>query len=75
MWGVCVGVLVGGPTLPLGLPYPDGDEIIDLLVPANEVDKKTKEAQSLPKVLLHDIDVNWLQTIAEGTYASTDDTD
>ena len=26
------GVLVGGPTLPQGLPYPDGDEIIDLLV-------------------------------------------
>ena len=24
------GVLVGGPTLPRGLPYPDGDEIIDL---------------------------------------------
>ena len=23
------GVLVGGPTLPKGLPYPDGDEIID----------------------------------------------
>lgn len=60
------GVLVGGPTLPKGLPYPDGDEIIDLLVPANEVRAKKTEAETLAKVLLTDIDVNWLQVIGEG---------
>eukprot|EP00981_Chlorochromonas_danica_P001319 scaffold284_cov247-Ochromonas_danica.AAC.5 len=60
------GVLVGGPTLPNGLPYPDGDEIVDLLVPKHQVASKTAEAATLPKALLTDIDVNWLQTIAEG---------
>lgn len=60
------GVLVGGPTLPKGLPMPDGDEIIDLIVPNNLKKKKLIEAQLLPKVLLTDIDVNWLQTIGEG---------
>ena len=60
------GILVGGPTLPEGLPYPDGDEIIDLHVPPSQVHARTAEAATLPKVLLTDIDVNWLQTIAEG---------
>lgn len=60
------GVLVGGPTLPNGLPYPDGDEIIDLQVPAHLVQSKFAEAEKLPKALLTDIDVNWLQTIGEG---------
>jgi len=31
------GILVGAPTLPNGLPYPDGDEIVDLLVPKDQV--------------------------------------
>jgi len=60
------GVLVGGPTLPKGLPYPDGDEIIDLLVPASKLSALRAEAETLPKALLTDIDVNWLQTVAEG---------
>ena len=60
------GVLVGGPTLPKGLPYPDGDEIVDLHVPASQKETKTAEAAKLPKVLLTDIDVNWLQTVGEG---------
>ena len=60
------GVLVGGPTLPNGLPYPDGDEIVDLLVPKDQVSKLRAEAETLPKALLTDIDVNWLQTVAEG---------
>ena len=60
------GVLVGGPTLPQGLPYPDGDEIIDLLVHSDKRAAKIAEAATLPKVLLTDIDVNWLQTVAEG---------
>lgn len=60
------GVLVGGPTLPNGLPYPDGDELIDLQVPSHMVAAKRAEAEKLPKALLTDIDVNWLQTIGEG---------
>lgn len=63
---VSEGVLVGGPTLPLGLPFPDGDEIVDLLVPPSEAKAKMAEAYTLPKALLNDIDVNWLQVIAEG---------
>lgn len=60
------GILVGGPVLAKGLPYPDGDELIDLLVHPSELKAKQKEAETLPKVLLSDIDVNWLQTVAEG---------
>jgi 3'-phosphoadenosine 5'-phosphosulfate synthase len=60
------GRLVGGPTLPHGLPYPDGDEIIDLLVRPEKKAARVQEAEGLPKALLTDIDVNWLQTIAEG---------
>lgn len=63
---VIEGVLVGGPTLPLGLPYPDGDEIVDLLAPADKAAARRAEAETLPKALLNDIDVNWLQTVAEG---------
>lgn len=55
------GVLVGGPTLPNGLPYPDGDEIIDLVVPPSKLKQRLEEAKTLPKALLNDIDVNWLQ--------------
>ena len=60
------GCLVGGPSLPLGLPFPDGDELVDLHVPESERQKKQVEAEALPKALLTDIDVNWLQTIGEG---------
>jgi 3'-phosphoadenosine 5'-phosphosulfate synthase len=61
-----LGVLVGGPTLKNGLPYPDGDEIIDLHMSPARAKETRKLADSLPKALLTDIDVNWLQTIAEG---------
>ena len=60
------GILVGGPVLSHGLPYPDGDELVDLHVPKTSIEIKTKEAKLLPKVLLTDIDVNWLQVIGEG---------
>ena len=60
------GVLVGAPTLPNGLPYPDGDEIINLHLSKEIANSKLKYIHLLPKVLLSDIDVNWLQTIAEG---------
>lgn len=60
------GCLTGAPTLPNGLPYPDGDEIIDLHVTADKLAAKVKEAETLPKALLTDIDLNWLQVIGEG---------
>jgi 3'-phosphoadenosine 5'-phosphosulfate synthase len=61
------GILIGPPKVtPPGLPNPDGDLLIDLQVPAEEAPSKQAEAETLPKVLLTDIDLNWLQTIAEG---------
>jgi 3'-phosphoadenosine 5'-phosphosulfate synthase len=60
------GVLVGGPTLPKGLPFPDGDEIVDLHMTPSKASAARKLADALPKALLTDIDLNWLQTIAEG---------
>eukprot|EP01041_Mallomonas_annulata_P005359 gene5359-10710_t len=62
------GVLVGGPTLTNGLPYPDGDEIVDLLLRPEDAKRRRKEAEAegFPKALLSDIDLNWLQTIGEG---------
>jgi len=61
------GILHGAPKLtPPGLPNPDGDEIVDLHAPLELKEELKKEAESLVKVLLTDIDINWLQTIGEG---------
>eukprot|EP00903_Cladosiphon_okamuranus_P011445 g10782.t1 len=60
------GILTGGPTDPTGLPMPDGDEIIDLHVDPSEKAALTAFAETLPKVLITDIDLNWLQVIGEG---------
>ncbi|CAM9856248.1 unnamed protein product, partial [Phaeothamnion confervicola] len=60
------GILSGGNTDPTGLPMPDGDEIVDLHVPASLRAQRRAEAETLPKVLLTDIDLNWLQTVGEG---------
>jgi len=61
------GILTGAPKLtPPGLPNPDGDEIIDLHVAPEDRDAKIAEAATLPKVLLTDVDLNWLQVIGEG---------
>jgi hypothetical protein len=62
------GVLVGGPTLKNGLPYPDGDEMIELHIPPSKVKERLEEAQKLPKALLTDIDVNWLQVYPPAPY-------
>lgn len=35
-------------------------------LPCEQLNSKRTEAQSLPRVLLNDIDLNWLQTIGEG---------
>mmetsp|Transcript_32281 Transcript_32281/g.39632 ORF Transcript_32281/g.39632 Transcript_32281/m.39632 type:complete len:1156 (+) Transcript_32281:158-3625(+) len=61
------GILEGAPKLSApGLPNPDGDEIVDLHVPDNLKAERQREAEGLVKVLLTDIDLNWLQVIGEG---------
>uniref|UniRef100_A0A7S1FVZ2 Inorganic diphosphatase n=1 Tax=Corethron hystrix TaxID=216773 RepID=A0A7S1FVZ2_9STRA len=61
------GVLDGAPKLnPPGLPNPDGDRAVDLHVPASLKKQKTEEAATLPKVLITDVELNWLQVIGEG---------
>ena len=61
------GILDGAPKLsPAGFRNPDGDEIVDLLVPESLRETRKKEAATLPKVLINNIDLNWLQVIAEG---------
>ncbi len=60
------GLLNGAPNDPMGLPLPDGDTVVDLLVPSTLREARRTEAKSLPTVSLTDIDLNWLQTVAEG---------
>jgi len=61
------GILEGAPKLsPPGLPNPDGDEEIDLHVPDHLKAERKAEAETLPKVLITDLDLNWLQVIGEG---------
>lgn len=62
------GILQGAPkVMPESvLPNPDGDEIVDLHVAPGLKEARIEEAKTLPKVLLQDIDLNWLQTIGEG---------
>jgi 3'-phosphoadenosine 5'-phosphosulfate synthase len=58
---------MGAPKVtPPGLPNPDGDKMIDLHVPQEQRAVKTEYAMTLPKVLINDIDLNWLQVIGEG---------
>lgn len=49
------GVLVGGPTLPKGLPYPDGDEIIDRHATKSKVSDITRGIKKDSVVLDSDI--------------------
>lgn len=61
------GILVGAPKVtPPGLPNPDGDEIVDLHVADADKAARKAEAETLPKALITDIDLNWLQTVGEG---------
>jgi len=61
------GILSGAPRVaPPGLPNPDGDEVVDCHVAPSEAASRRREAEALPKVLLTDIDLNWLQTVGEG---------
>lgn len=60
------GMLEGAPQLNQPLPNPDGDLVVDLHVPASERAAKFAEAETLPKVRITDMDLNWLQVIGEG---------
>ena len=61
------GILIGPPKVtPPGLPNPDGDVLVDLHVPDHLKAERRAEAETLPKVLITDIDLNWLQTVGEG---------
>ena len=59
------GVLSGGPYDASGLPVPpgfDGEWLEDKLqVKPSALAKARAEAETLPKILMTDIDVNWLQ--------------
>lgn len=61
------GILEGAPKIGApGLPNPDGDVLVDLHVPVELRAARTEEAETLPKVLITDLDLNWLQVIGEG---------
>ena len=60
------GILEGAPQVNLPLPNPDGDLPVDLHVPSHLVKERKAEAETLPKVRITDIELNWLQVIGEG---------
>lgn len=45
---------------------PDGGSLVDLVVPENERDLKVSVAESLPKVKLTKIDLEWVHVLSEG---------
>ncbi|KAI3989071.1 hypothetical protein MKX01_033107 [Papaver californicum] len=45
---------------------PDGGPLVNLVVPKNERDLKRKEAESMPKVKITRIDLEWVHVISEG---------
>jgi len=60
------GYLSGAPEAATGLAAPDGGELVNCIVPTDQIPTKLAEAATLPSVPLTDLDVNWLQVIAEG---------
>ncbi|XAR64184.1 Sulfate adenylyltransferase [Bertholletia excelsa] len=45
---------------------PDGGSLVDLVVKESERDLKTREAESIPKVKLTKIDLEWVHVLSEG---------
>ncbi|KAI9201147.1 hypothetical protein LWI28_018962 [Acer negundo] len=45
---------------------PDGGVVVDLVVPESERELKTVEAESMPRVNLTNIDLEWVHVISEG---------
>lgn len=58
--------LAARPPIKSSLIDPDGGALVDLVVPEAEVGPKTQEAESLPKVQLTRIDLEWVHVISEG---------
>ncbi|KAJ6931502.1 ATP sulfurylase 2-like [Populus alba x Populus x berolinensis] len=57
---------VSGSVIKSSLIEPDGGVVVDVIVPESERGSKTLEAESLPKVRLARIDVEWVHVISEG---------
>lgn len=53
-------------TIKSSLIEPDGGALVDLVVPESERGSKALEAESLPKVTLTRIDLEWVHVISEG---------
>ena len=45
---------------------PDGGSLVDLLVKESERDLKAREAESMPRVTLTRIDLEWVHVLSEG---------
>ncbi|KAL5706538.1 hypothetical protein ACHQM5_024692 [Ranunculus cassubicifolius] len=45
---------------------PDGGPLVDLIIPETERESKLSEAESLPKVKMSRIDLEWVHVISEG---------
>lgn len=53
-------------TVKSSLIDPDGGELVELIVPESEIGAKKAEAETMPKVKLTKIDVEWVHVISEG---------
>uniref|UniRef100_A0A5B7C7E5 sulfate adenylyltransferase n=1 Tax=Davidia involucrata TaxID=16924 RepID=A0A5B7C7E5_DAVIN len=53
-------------TIKSSLIDPDGGSLVDLVVPQTQLPLKTSEAESMPKVKLTKIDLEWVHVISEG---------
>ncbi|KAJ8762171.1 hypothetical protein K2173_007325 [Erythroxylum novogranatense] len=60
---------ISGSAVPMvksSLIDPDGGKLVDLVIPESERASKTLEAESMPKVRLAQIDLEWVHVICEG---------
>ncbi|ONI32439.1 hypothetical protein PRUPE_1G367700 [Prunus persica] len=58
--------LPGQPAIRSSLIDPDGGALVDLVVPESKKASKALEAESLPKVNLTKVDLEWVHVISEG---------
>ncbi|KAL9857056.1 ATP sulfurylase 2 [Arabidopsis thaliana] len=53
-------------TVKSSLIDPDGGELVELIVPETEIGVKKAESETMPKVKLNQIDLEWVHVISEG---------
>lgn len=53
-------------TVKSSLIDPDGGELVELIVPESEIGAKKAESETMPKVKLTKIDLEWVHVISEG---------